>query len=328
MKVLITPDSGSCLSESELHLLKVLSLIIGWALDRLLGDPASLPHPIVWFGRLITIGERRLNRGLHRCLKGALLAITLVTGVFIIVFYFLKIISLLSPLAVVAVQAVLVFYFLAGTTLVREVRDVFRALDVSLEKGRMQVARIVGRDTSQLTADEVRRAALETLAENLSDGVVAPLFWFLLAGVPGMAAYKMANTLDSMIAYRTERYRRFGTVAARIDDVLNYLPARLTALLMTVAAGRPRVLGFVARYGRCHASPNSGYPESALAGVLGCRFGGGHYYFGEYMPKPWIGTCDRPLTYNDMLTAVKINRRAELLMVLITGVITLIVQIL
>lgn len=309
-------------------MLKALSLIIGWVLDRLLGDPASLPHPIVWFGRLIAFGERRLNRGRHRGLKGALLALVLVSGVFIIVFYLLKILALLGPWAVVAVQAVLVFYFLAGTTLVREVRDVFCALNVSLEKGRMQVARIVGRDTSQLTADEVRRAALETLAENLSDGVVAPLFWFLLAGVPGMAAYKMANTLDSMIAYRTERYRCFGTVAARIDDVLNYLPARLTALLMAVAAGRLQVLAFVARYGRCHASPNSGYPESALAGVLGCRFGGGHYYFGEYMQKPWIGTCDRPLTDNDMLTAVKINRRAELLMVLITVFITLIVQIL
>ena len=127
------------------------------------------------------------------------------------------------------------------------------------------MARIVGRDTSQLSAQEIRKAALETLAENLSDGVVAPLFWFILLGVPGMMTYKMINTLDSMIAYRTERYREFGTVAARIDDVANYLPARLTAFLMVMVAGRPHLLRFVSKYGNHHASPNSGYPESALA---------------------------------------------------------------
>ena len=121
----------------------------------------------------------------------------------------------------------MIFFCLAGTTLIREVRDVFTALDRSLEEGRAQVARIVGRDTSELSAQEVRTAALETLAENLSDGVIAPLFWLALLGVPGMAAYKMVNTLDSMIGYRTERYRAFGCWAAHIDDVANFLPARL-----------------------------------------------------------------------------------------------------
>ena len=126
------------------------------------------------------------------------------------------------------VQILLIFYCLAGTTLVREVRMVFKAVDRSLEEGRMQVARIVGRDTSALSAQEVRTAALETLAENLSDGVVAPLFWYLLLGVPGMLAYKMVNTLDSMVGYKNERYRRFGCFAARLDDVANYIPARLS----------------------------------------------------------------------------------------------------
>lgn len=298
----------------------MLSLIIGWLLDRLFGDPTSLPHPIVWFGRIIAFGEKRLNRGSCRRIKGALLAATLVVVVFLITYFVLKAIALFSTWAVIMVQALLIFYFLAGTTLVREVCDVFRALDISLEKGRQQVARIVGRDTSELSADEVRKAALETLAENLSDGVVAPLFWLLIGGVPGMAAYKMANTLDSMIGYRTERYRLFGTVAARIDDVLNFIPARITALLMVIAAGRPQLLRFVARYGHCHASPNSGYPEAALAGVLDCRFGGGHYYFGEYMPKPWIGTNERQLNNNDMRLAIRINRRAELMFVVISAV--------
>ena len=211
----------------------------------------------------------------------------------------------------------LVFYCLAGTTLIREVRDVFLAVDRSLDEGRRQVARIVGRDTSELTAQEVRTAALETLAENLSDGVIAPLFWFAILGTPGMLAYKMVNTLDSMIGYRTERYRDFGCWAAHIDDVANFLPARLTALLMVLPTGRLGLLRFVWKNGRNHASPNSGYPEAALAGILDCRFGGPHYYFGQLFDKPFIGDNDRPLTTADMKTAVRVNRTAEVLMVLL-----------
>ena len=202
-------------------------------------------------------------------------------------------------------------------TLIREVRNVFIALDRSLDEGRRQVARIVGRDTTELSAQEVRTAALETLAENLSDGVIAPLFWLALLGVPGMLAYKMVNTLDSMIGYKTERYRQFGCWAAHIDDIANYIPARLTALLMVVAAGKPQLAKFVWKNGRNHASPNSGYPEAALAGILNCRFGGPHYYFGQLFPKPYIGTNDRPLTTDDMKTAVRINRTAEVLMMVL-----------
>ena len=132
-----------------------------------------------------------------------------------------------------------------------------------------------------------------------------------------MMAYKMVNTLDSMIGYRTERFRDFGCVAAHIDDIANYVPARLTALLMILASGRPSLLGFVARYGPCHASPNSGYPEAALAGILNCRFGGPHYYFGELFDKPYIGEHDRELNTDDMLMAIGINRRAEIIAVII-----------
>ena len=202
----------------------------------------------------------------------------------------------------------------------------FTALDRSLEEGRAQVARIVGRDTSELSAQEVRTAALETLAENLSDGVIAPLFWLAVLGVPGMAAYKMVNTLDSMIGYRTERYRAFGCWAAHIDDVANFLPARLTALLMVIASLRPSVWSFVMRYGRRHASPNSGYPEAALAGILDCRFGGPHYYFGQLFDKPYIGEHERELTTADMKKAVRVNRTAEVLMVVIVFVTALLYQ--
>ena len=194
----------------------------------------------------------------------------------------------------------------------------FLALDCSLEDGRRQVARIVGRDTSELSAQEVRVAALETLAENLSDGVIAPLFWYAVLGVPGMLAYKMVNTLDSMIGYKTERYKDFGCWAAHIDDVANYVPARLTAILILLANGKKLVTNslFVYKNGRNHASPNSGYPEAALAGILNCRFGGPHYYFGQLFDKPYIGTNDRLLTTDDMRKAVRINRIAEVLMII------------
>lgn len=294
-------------------LLMLLPLLMGWFLDLLLGDPASLPHPVVWFGKMISFGEHKLNRGSHRVAKGAVLAVSLIVMVFLMLWALKHIIH--GRVLWLVVDTVIVFYCLAGTTLIREVRDVFLALDRSLDDGRHQVARIVGRDTTQLTAQEVRTAALETLAENLSDGVIAPLFWFAILGPPGMLAYKMVNTLDSMIGYRTERYKDFGRWAARIDDVANYVPARLTALLMVIATGRLQLLNFVWRNGRNHASPNSGYPEAALAGALNCRFGGPHYYFGELFDKPYIGENERKLTTADMHTAVRINRVAEVLMV-------------
>lgn len=294
-----------------------LPLLAAWLLDRWLGDPQWMPHPVVAFGKAIAFFERRLNRGEGRFLKGMLVSCLLVAGVYGLTAWLLRQAALFSPGLLLALQVLLIFYCLAGTTLVREVRMVFLAVDRSLEEGRRQVSRIVGRDTSGLSAQEVRTAALETLAENLSDGVVAPLFWYLLLGVPGMLAYKMVNTLDSMIGYRNERYRRFGCFAARLDDVANFVPARLTAFLMVLASGRLSLLGFVARYGNQHASPNSGYPESALAGILNCRFGGPHHYFGEEVWKPYIGDNDRPLTTEDMRMAIRINRRVEGWMVLL-----------
>ena len=296
-----------------------IALLIGWVLDLFAGDPARLPHPVVWFGKAIAACEHRLNKGRRRMLKGALTSVTLVLTTFAATYFLRQQLCLVSDLLCVVVDAILIFYCLAGTTLIREVRQVFLAVDRSLEAGRTQVARIVGRDTSQLSAQEVRTAALETLAENLSDGVIAPLFWLALLGVPGMLAYKMVNTLDSMIGYKTERYRDYGCWAAHIDDVANYIPARLTAFLMVIATGRLSLWRFVWRNGRRHASPNSGYPEAALAGILDCRFGGPHYYFGQLFDKPYIGENDRQLTTADMKTAVRVNRAAEVLAVALTA---------
>lgn len=305
--------------------LSIIALLCGWLLDLLFGDPAWLPHPIVAFGKWISFWEHRLNHGRCRKLKGALFSLVTIALVCFLTALINYTLYIVHYTLFIAFNAVMIFFCLAGTTLIHEVRDVFLALDRSLDEGRRQVARIVGRDTSELSAQEVRTAALETLAENLSDGVVAPLFWFALLGVPGMLTYKMINTLDSMIGYRTARYRDFGCWAAHMDDVANYIPARLTALLMiisdqlrTLFRTRVDLFSFVKKYAHCHASPNSGYPESALAGILNCRFGGPHYYFGELIEKPYIGDNDRLLTTADMRTAICINRITELLAVALT----------
>ena len=309
-------------------LLCILPLLIGWFLDLLLGDPQWMPHPVVWFGKMISFGEKHLNKGKQRKLKGALLSLFFVTFVFVVTWALLYMASLLAgnfdfslftlhfSLSTL-LSSLIIFFCLAGTTLIREVRQTFLAVDRSLDEGRKQVARIVGRDTSQLSAQEIRTAALETLAENLSDGVIAPLFWLAIGGVPGMLAYKMVNTLDSMIGYKTDRYKDFGCFAAHLDDVANYLPARITAFLMVLASGRFTLLKFVAKYGPRHASPNSGYPEAALAGILGCRFGGPHTYFGQLFDKPYIGDHDRPLTTDDMHIAIRINRTSECIAILL-----------
>ena len=319
----------------------ILPLLMGWVLDLILGDPQWMPHPVVGFGKMIALGEKQLNKGSHRKLKGALLAIFLVALVFVVIFILDQQLSNLNALLSIAFRTLIIFWCLAGTTLIREVRQTFLAVDRSLEEGRKQVARIVGRDTTQLSAQEIRTAALETLAENLSDGVIAPLFWLAIGGVPGMLTYKMVNTLDSVIGYKTDRYRDFGCFAARLDDVANYLPARLTAFLMIV----PKLMTinthhgsklftfhfslftFVHENGRRHASPNSGYPEAALAGILNCRFGGPHTYFGQLFDKPYIGENDRLLTTDDMHVAIRINRMAECIALLFIVFIYLILPI-
>lgn len=318
------------------------NLITGWILDLLFGDPERLPHPIVYFGKWIAFGEHRLNKGSRRMAKGAAFALLSIIGVFAItcgVFTLLYefsyhtdfsalpsfLSSIIRPLsfALYPTLAVLtIFFCLAGHTLRKEVRMVFEAVDRSTEDGRRQVARIVGRDTSELTDQEIRTAALETLAENLSDGVIAPLFWYAILGIPGMLTYKMINTLDSMIGYHSERYKDFGCWAARIDDIANYIPARLTALLMIIAAivyGKSpiKLIPFVLKYGPEHASPNSGWPEAALAGILNCRFGGPHNYFGEYFYKPYIGTNPRPLDTKDMKKSITVCLIAECIAIML-----------
>lgn len=355
-------------------ILASLPLIIGWLLDYFFGDPSWLPHPVVGFGKWISWGEKRWNnktpiaegtrnrvelenlRKERNLRLGAFFAIGSILGTYAIArlalwlsfcvgtiaFY-----NYTSPLfftnyaVYLVVSSLLVFYCLAGHTLRKEVRMVFEAVERSIDDGRKQVGRIVGRDTKELNEQEVRTAALETLAENLSDGVVAPLFWFCMLGIPGMLAYKMVNTLDSMIGYQNDRYKEFGCWAAKIDDVANFIPARITALLLFCVVwifkkmknphfsffNFNEAMTFLKKYGPQHASPNSGWPEAALAYILNCRFGGAHYYFGEYFFKPFIGKNDRALNQNDMKVSIAVCFGAEMLMVAATLILHLLLLV-
>jgi adenosylcobinamide-phosphate synthase len=297
----------------------VIGLLIGFTLDQLLGDPEKLPHPIVGFGNIIAFGEKRLNKGKNLFVKGAIMTLLLVISFYLITFIFINITINYSHILNLSLTVLIVFYCLSARTLRREVRMVFEALEQSIDAGRKQLARIVGRDTATLEPQQIRSAALETLAENLSDGVIGPLFWFALLGAPGMLAYKMINTLDSMIGYKNDRYFYFGKFAARLDDVANYIPARITALLMLLVTANLSKTDFVLKNGSQHSSPNSGYPEAALAAILNCRFGGPNSYFGKIVDKPFIGSNNRLLVLDDMQSAVKINRYCEVIMVLIVS---------
>ena len=307
-------------------LLFTLPLLIGFVLDRSLGDPMLLGHPIVLFGRLIHFGEKRLNKGKARSLKGFLYNGSLVLFTFLLPLLSFAVLIIGAGSCYIGgahavgdgllltyslLSAIIIFYMLSGKTLVKEVKDVFAALSVSLEAGRKQVGRIVGRDTETLSAHEVRTAALETLAENLSDGVVAPMLSWAVFDLSGILTYKMINTQDSMVGYLNERYRAYGYFSAKLDDLVNLLPSRITAILMLLSAGRLDLIAKTFRHGKRHLSPNSGYPEAAMALLLGCRFGGPHDYFGEVVDKPYIGEVERELSDADLQKAVRIAQRTE-----------------
>ena len=302
----------------------IIPLIAGYFLDLLLGDPVGWPHPVRLFGALIAKGEAMLNKGRFRFFKGGVLSITLCAAVFISLYYLLSFLWAISQPLYLVVSSVLVFYALANRQLILEGTRVFETLSNNgLEAGRHRLSHIVGRDTSRLGPGQIRTAVLETLSENLSDGVIAPLFYYALAGLPGMYVYKMINTLDSMIGYRNERYEQFGKFAARLDDVANFLPARITALLMVAVTASGRGMRFIIRYGHRHKSPNAGYPEAALAGILDVRFGGPNFYHGVLVEKPFIGDNIREVMPGEIKRVADINQRTCLLMILLILIIFL-----
>jgi len=283
------------------------SLVIGFSLDSILGDPSWMPHPIRLFGKTIGFFENKLNRGNRLKLNGIASVLILVGSVYVLVMLIQNLICG-NTVILVAFLSVGLYFFIANRSLVHESWLVMKALKKgTLDDARYQLSRIVGRETKSLSEQQIRTAVLETMSENLSDAVVAPLFWYGIGGLPAMSAYKMANTLDSMIGYKDERYLRFGWAAARLDDVLNFIPARITAIMIAVLCASPRSLSFIVRYGRKHASPNSGYPEAAMAGVLNCRFGGPNVYHGIVVDKPFIGSNIRELSDSDFYKVALIN---------------------
>ena len=260
-------------------------LILALLLDAIFGEPRAIwdraPHPAVLMGRLVAALEERFNRGTDLKAKGlgvalVLVAIGLALG---------WLIEALPDAGLV--EIVVLAILLAQKSLVDHVRAVAKGLRRSLADGRAAVAMIVGRDTAQMTGPDVARAAIESAAENLSDGVVAPVFWYLVLGLPGIIAYKLVNTADSMIGHMTPRYREFGWASARLDDLLNLIPARLTALLIALTHGWLDPAPIL-RDAPKHRSPNAGWPEAAMAPVLNVALSGPRSYHGQRKEYPWV----------------------------------------
>ncbi len=289
---------------------ELVPLAAGFVLDQLLGDPPSWAHPVRWLGRLIRGLEVLLRRLLPERL-GGLLLLVLVTGTAGAgVWLGLELAGQWHPWARLALTTLLVYLGLAARGLARHTLHVLAACSADdWEEARQRLGGIVGRDTDNLQPEEIYRACIETVGENTTDAVVAPLFYAALAGPVGLWAYKAINTLDSMVGYRNERYLRFGWASARADDVANFLPARLTWLLLALAAaltgGRGRqALRLGWRDGRKHPSPNSAWGEATLAGALGVQLGGTSTYGGVPSDKPHLGEPDEPLSASKVRQAV------------------------
>lgn len=290
------------------------AFICGFVLDALLGDPYSMPHIIRVIGRLIAWAERALRATFSATPKGertagvvlVALVVGLSCGTSALVLWLA---DLVSPWLAFVVESFVCYQMIAAKQLRVEARRVYDALqNDGLAAARTAVSMIVGRDTAALDEASVTRAAVETVAENTSDGVVAPLLFMALGGAPAGVLYKAVNTMDSMVGYVNDRYRNFGTAAARLDDVLNWIPARLTGVLMCLVAplvgldGRGAWRIFLRDRLR-HASPNSAHPEAACAGALGVQLAGPASYFGVLHDKPTIGDATRPIEPEDIVRA-------------------------
>ena len=272
------------------------TLPAAFLLDLVLGDPESLPHPIRWMGKSITFMEpifRRLPTG--PAISGAFLSISLIATTWALTSLVIQASELIHPFAGDALEILIIYYAVSARSLEDSALEVHRSLQQGrLQEAKARVAMIVGRDVADLKEDGITRATVETVGENLVDGVVSPLFYAAIGGAPLAMAYKMVNTLDSMIGYKNDTYRHFGKIAARIDDVANFIPARLVVAVIAIAAqilihrGRHTWKTAMAE-GANHSSPNAGYPEAAFAGALSVQLGGPNFYEGHLVNKPYIG---------------------------------------
>ena len=295
-------------------MMTIWAVLGGFVLDALFGDPAWLPHPVVYMGKAISKLEKFLRPRLPKTpqgelLGGAIVAFCLPVGTFLLTGLVCWEAARLHPLLGLAVQMFWCGQALAARGLVQESTNVYKELKKpDLPGARKAVSRIVGRDTAELTAEGVTKAAVETVAENASDGVIAPLLYMLIGGAPLALTYKAINTMDSMLGYKNEKYLYFGRVPAKLDDAANYIPSRLAGLLWVAAAAFTHndakgAWKIWRRDRRNHASPNSAQTESACAGALGVQLAGPAYYFGQYYPKLTIGDALRPIEPEDILRA-------------------------
>ena len=313
------PDALYVLVAPGTALAHVAAIMLGYGLDALIGDPYTMPHLIRLVGTLIAALERLLRRLLPttkrgEIMGGVLLALLVPTVMCLGAGCALALAWRLSPVLGLVAETLVCYQMLAARQLEIEAERVLAALDEGgIEGARAQVRMIVGRDTGGLDEAGVLRATVETVAENASDGVVAPLVYMGLAGPVGGLLYKCVNTMDSMVGYRNERYRHFGRAAARLDDVLNWVPARLTGAIMCLVAPLVGLSGrdawrIMRRDARRHVSPNAGFPEAACAGALGIALVGPASYFGEVHMKPWVGDATREIERADVGRATALMR--------------------
>lgn len=280
-------------------------IIVALLVDALFGEPnwlwSKLPHPVRLMGAAIGFADRRLNKGRGKKLKGLVAVSALVLGFGVVGWA-------LARIPDFAILEILGAAILIGhRSLVQHVAAVGTALGQGVPAGQLAVSMIVGRDVKDLDKSGVARAAIESAAENFSDGVVAPVFWFLLFGLPGIVVYKLVNTADSMIGHRNEKYEDFGWAAARLDDVLNYPPARITAGLIALSAGSKKALTTIRRDAGQHRSPNAGWPEAAMAGALDVALSGPRSYGGKLTTDAFVNESGRKtLTIADIEAAVRL----------------------
>ena len=282
-------------------------LVIAMLLDAVFGEPRMLwdrlPHPAVLMGRLVAFLDRTFNTGQDRKSKGVL-------ALSLLCFTAAVIGSLLSQFGWV-IEIIVAAILLAQKSLIDHVKAVATGLRKSIEEGRIAVSMIVSRDTKDMNEAQVARSAIESAAENFSDGVIAPAFWFLVGGLPAMLVYKFVNTADSMIGYKTEQYLEFGWASARFDDLLNWIPARLSMLLIVVFAKRPVNFRAIVSEAKRHKSPNAGWPEAAMARAINVALAGPRSYDGKLQQLPWVNETGRQtITADDVDAAVRILWRA------------------
>ena len=309
----------------------ILALVIGFALDLLLGDPAWLYHPVCIIGKYISFTEKKLRaRGGNLRRSAVFLTVSTVVLTMLTVGMILWLLSLLGRIPLLIGMSLLNWMDIAVTCMAKEARGVENALNDGVEAGRRQVARIVGRDTQSLSKEEIIKATIETVAENTTDGVISPLFYAAIGGPILLWGFKAASTLDSMVGYLDEKYRDIGWSSAKLDDVFNYIPARITAVLMCVSAFLTGLDGknawrIVKRDHANHKSPNCAWSESAAAGALHIQLGGTHDYFGKPIEKPTIGDADRTPSAADIHNANKLLYATSAMML---GIILLLALIL